>query len=304
MRFEYLALILSGILSGTITPGGQFFIDRGFSLYEVSLYRALFICIILLPVVLLRRRFLIQKQMLPFYLLYGLVGGILVLFMFAGLSYGVPVAMVVLLLYTQPVWTIIIGRFVLSEPITLTKLIASLLGVSGLLILLRPWEGGSIQSNIGVICALLSGVLLSVWVILGKKSAIYKQHYITTTFGVSGFAVFWLLVSWPLMSLFISDPNLVSLSLSFSGDSGLYFFLFSLIGGVFPYMFFYRGVQGVSAAVAGIILLLEPVSATLLARIFFSQEIGFYTLVGGVFILLSNYVIIREPVREYGAAGT
>jgi drug/metabolite transporter (DMT)-like permease len=42
-------------------------------------------------------------------------------------------------------------------------------------------------------------------------------------------------------------------------------------------------------------LLLEPVSATLLAAILFSQPIGLNILSGGGLILLSNYLIISKP---------
>lgn len=294
MRKEYWLLILSGIFYGAITPGGHFLMDSGLSMYEVSFYRALLVFLVVLLIVIVRPRYMVRRDKVPFYVLYGLVGGLLEIFMFSGLAFGVPVAVVVLLLYTQPIWTIFIGRFMLGEKITFAKLAAVILGFLGLVLLLGSWETGSGGSFAGIVCSLLSGVLLAFWVVLGKRSSILRQHQVTTTFGWSGFACLWLLVLWPVMSLLVADKGLFELSFNFSPDIWIYLLAFALLGGVIPHLLFFRGLKGVSASVAGIILLLEPVSATILAWLFFSQSIGFYIALGGVLILLSNYLVIRE----------
>jgi drug/metabolite transporter (DMT)-like permease len=181
MQREYWYLIIAGILYGIIAPGGQFLLDRGLSLYEVSFYRSLLVFVILLPVVLIKPgRFMLGRDKIPFYALYGLIGGLLELSLFTGIALGVPVALTVLLLYTQPVWTIFIGRLVLGERLSRVKLLSALLGLAGLVVLLQSWETGSAGSLYGIAAALAAGVLLSLWVILGKRSTMLDQHYITT----------------------------------------------------------------------------------------------------------------------------
>ncbi len=298
MRMEYWFLVLSGIFYGVITPGGQFLMNSGLSMYEVSFYRSFLVFLIMLVVVLYEHRFMMKWDKIPFFALYGLVGGLLEILMFSGLALGVSVAIVVLLLYTQPIWTIFIGRFMLGEKITIVKLAAVLLGLMGLVFLLRSWETDSGGSLAGIICALLSGVLLAFWVIMGKRSTILDQHYITTTFGWSGFAFLWLLVLWFLMNFLIADERLFKLSFNLSSDMWMYLLMFAFLGGVIPHLLFYRGLRSISASVAGIILLLEPVSATILAWVFFSQSVGFDIILGGVFILVSNYIVIRESRSE------
>lgn len=299
MQREYWYLIIAGILYGIIAPGGQFLLDRGLSLYEVSFYRSLLVFVILLPVVLIRRgRFMPGRDKIPFYALYGLIGGLLELFLFTGIALGVPVALTVLLLYTQPVWTIFIGRLVLGERLSRVKLLSALLGLAGLIILLQSWETGSAGSLYGIVAALAAGVLLSLWVILGKRSAMLDQHYITTTFGWSGFASVWLLLLLPVMGHLIADKGLLRLSLGLSPADWAYLAAFSVLGGALPHLLFYRSLERLTASVAGIILLLEPVSATIIAWAFFSQKIGLYILIGGAFILLSNYLIIRSERIE------
>ena len=294
MRKEYWFIILAGVLYGTITPGGQLLMERGLSLYEVTFYRSLFVFVILLPVVLLKPAYMLKKDKILFYAVYGLIGGLLELLLFSGLALGVPVALTVLLLYTQPVWTVFIGRLLLGEKITIVKLVSVFLGLGGTAILLKSWETDQVGTMTGIAAALAAGMLLSLWVILGKRSAVLEQHYITTTFGWSGFASLWLLILLPLFGVLVPDKSLAKLSLSLTQANWIHLAAFAVLGGAIPHLLFYRSLESISASVAGIILLLEPVSATVIAWLFLSQRIGLYTLFGGVFILLSNYLIIRS----------
>jgi drug/metabolite transporter (DMT)-like permease len=299
MRREYWYIIIAGILYGVIAPGGQFLLDRGLSLYEVSFYRSVLVFVFLLPVVLVMPdRYMLKRDKIPFYALYGLIGGLLELSLFTGIALGVPVALTVLLLYTQPVWTIFIGRLVLGERLTRVKLASVLLGLAGMSILLQSWETGQAGSLAGIAAALAAGVMLSLWVILGKRSAILDQHYVTTTFGWSGFASVWLLLLLPVMDFLVAEKGLLRLSLGFAPSDWAYLAAFAVLGGALPHLLFYRSLERLSASVAGIILLLEPVSATVLAWVFFSQKIGSYLLIGGVLILFSNYLVIRNERIE------
>ena len=299
MRREYWYLILAGIFYGTIAPGGQYLIDRGLSLFETAFYRPFIVGLVLLPVVLAKRDLMPARSALWFLAVYGLIGGLLELALFAGLALGVPVAIVVLLLYTQPVWTIFIGRAALGEEITARKLISAALGLAGLVCLMRSWEAGA-GSYIGVACGLLSGILLSLWVVLGKRVSVAGQHYVTTTFGWSVFASAWLLLLLPLMKFLLPDEGYSGLTFAFPAGDWLALVAVSILGGAVPHLLFYRGLRGVPASVAGIVLLLEPASATVLAWAFLSQHIGFYTLLGGAFILLSNYIVVRRVGESVG----
>ncbi|HML94387.1 MAG TPA: DMT family transporter [Thermodesulfobacteriota bacterium] len=301
MRREYWYLILAGIFYGTIAPGGQLLLGRGLSLFETAFYRPFIVGLILLPAVLARRDLMPGRGALGPLAVYGLVGGLLELALFAGLALGVPVAIAVLLLYTQPVWTIFIGRLALGEEITGRKLVSAVLGLVGLACLLQSWEAGAgPASYIGIACGLLSGILLSLWVVLGKRISVTGQHYVTTTFGWSAFASAWLLLLLPLMKLLLPGDEFSGLAFALPAGDWLALVIVSVLGGAVPHLLFYRGLRGVPASVAGIVLLLEPASATVLAWAFLVQHIGFYTLLGGAFILLSNYIVVR---RAGGSGG-
>ncbi|MGH7885527.1 MAG: DMT family transporter [Thermodesulfobacteriota bacterium] len=286
-------VILSGILYGTIAPGAQILINRGFAPLGISFFRSFFVTVLLLPVVLKNKRFLPAGKQLPFFIIYGLNGAVLEIMMFASLGLGVPVALVALLLYSQPVWTIFLGKIFLNENITKRKIIAAIVGFCGIAVLVKSWEVSSVESIFGIILAIGAGFLLSIWIILGKKSANLNQHYITTTFSWSLFGAVWLILFYIMGSILFPSNETFKFSFELIPESWFYLIVFASLSGLLPHLLFYRGVITVSGSVAGIILLIEPATATMLADIIFSQSIGFELIIGGTLILFSNYFVLR-----------
>lgn len=294
MEKEYWFIVIAAILYGTLTVGAQFFVNLGLSLYEISLYPILFISLILLPVLLIKRQYMIKKEMILFFVVYGLIGALLQLMQFGGIVLGVPVAVVALLLYTQPIWTTIFGKLMVKEQITPRKIVAVGIALVGVVLLLRPWDIEAVGAPTGIISALLGGMLLSLWIIWGRKTGINKQYNITAITGWMGFAVIWLLLLWPIVSLLIPESNIMRLSVNFPLHYWFYLIIYTLLAHLFSYLFFYKGVQKIQASISGVIMLFEPVSAAILAAILFIQPIGFNILSGGALILFSNYIIHKE----------
>lgn len=293
MTKDLWLLITASILYGTITPGAQIFIDRGLNSLDISFFRSFIVAMILIPIVLSNRRYLPSSNAIFLYIIYGLVGGALELFMFASLGLGVPVALVALLLYSQPVWTIFLGKIILREDITKRKLYAAAIGFMGIAILVKSWEISSAKSILGILLALGAGFMLSFWVILAKKSADLEQHYITTTFSWSFFSSVWLVLFYVIWITFFPGNSMFSFSYNLIPENISFLVVYAVCSGLLPHLLFYKGIFTVGGTVAGIILLLEPATATVLADIIFSQKIGFELILGGILILISNYFIIR-----------
>lgn len=291
---SYWLVVLGAILFGTITVGGQFFINLGLSAYEIAIFSMSIASLILFLIILIKPEYRIKKQMILFFVIFGLANSIQEWTQFGAISLGTPVAIVALLLYSQPIWTTIFGRFFLKEKITKKKIFAVIIAIIGVIILIDIRNINSTGRIRGIILALLGGVFLSLWVILGKKSGIEKQHFITTAFGGFLFSFLWLVISWPIIAFFIHDTSITRISFNFPIHYWIYFLIFTLLSAILPSMFFYKGVQKVEASTAGIILLLEPISATILAILFFNQLITTNIFISGILIIFSNYLVISE----------
>ncbi len=77
MKKEYLMITIAAILWGLFVFGGQVFLNMGYSVYEIAVYSLGFSALILLPVVLIKREFLIKKDMLGFFMIYGVIGALI-----------------------------------------------------------------------------------------------------------------------------------------------------------------------------------------------------------------------------------
>ena len=293
MEKEYWFVITSGMLFGTLVFGGQIFVNLGLSLYEILIFPLIF-GFLLLPLIILKKECNLKKSMFSLFLFMGLFGAITRLSQFSAVVLGVPVAIVVLLLYTQPLWTVIFSRLILQEKITKNKVLAMMLVLTGVVTLVNPFNLMNIGNLSGIIIALIGGISLSGWIVYSRKSAIKKYHHMTTTFGVVVFVLVFLIISYPIVYFFIQDSSITRLSLDLPMKMWFYLFAFMVISELIPYILLLKGLKKVLASSAGIILLLEPVSASLLAAALLHQPITPNILLGGSLILISNYIVIRK----------
>ncbi len=296
MKREYSLIVIAALFYGTVIVGGEFFLQNGLSLFETAFYPVLFMTLSVVPIVILRPQYLIPTDRILFFVVYGLIGALAEFGQFVGLIFDIPVAIVALVLYTQPLWTILLGAILLGEHITTRKLVSAALAFAGVtVILIGSWTSGTSRLLFGFTASVAASVFVSLWVIWGRKSGINKQHFITTTFGWGFFTTLWLIVLWPVLNLLVTEPSVTRLSTNFPLSLWIYLLLFAIVGGIIPSFCFFKGLRVVDASVAGIILLLEPVSAAFLAAILFGQSLSVTTIAGGALILLSNYLVSSSP---------
>ncbi len=288
MKKEYAYLIISGISFGLIAFGTRLFSDLGFSLYEIALLVLSFGAISMLPFAVKHRMW---KRDLGFFVTYAAIEVFAAFSLFGSIVLGVPVAIAAFLLYTQPFYTVLISKISLNEKIGKYKIISLLIALVGMVILVQPFN---LEANpVGILLALLSGIALSLWIIYGRKGVIRKIAPTAINFWRSLFAVIMLVVLYPLVSSFIKDPAITGFS-SHSASNLLFFAIYAVYVWGFAIILTYKGLEKVPASDAGILLLLEPVSATLLAAIFLLEPLTINLVFGALFILLSNYLIISR----------
>jgi len=289
-------VVASGILSGFIVFGGQVFANLGLSLYEISILPYAVVTISLMPFVFMNKKYHLKISNIWTWALYGLVAALTTLGQYAAVIVGLPVAMVVLLLYTQPLWTVVFSHFFMKERATKQELLALAVVMIGMVVLVNPF-GASLDSInwLGVTIALLSGVSLSGWIVVGSFLSKTHNEPMTSKFAESVSTLVFVALSYPLVKLLTNDGTIVNFSLSWPTAIWLWIILFGLVTGVVNHLAYLHGVRKVKTVDAGIIMLLEPVSAAILAILFLNQAITINVLIGGLLILSANYLTIKEP---------
>lgn len=232
--------------------------------------------------------------MLKFYIPFGFIAFVTAFLEFAPIFFGVPVAIIAILLYTQPIWTAIFSRIFLKEKVTRLKSLAIFIAVLGVVVLINPFAAQDVSSLAGIIIALGGGVALSGWVICGRLAGTRKYNPVTTNFGYTLVALIFLLAFYPLFSLIVQDRAISGLGFSLPGNIWTLVLLFTVFASILPHVLYFSGAKKVRASSAGIILLLEPVTGAVLASLFLSQAITWNVLAGGALVLASNYLVFRE----------
>ncbi len=66
MNKDYWAIVISAVFFGLTIPGGQFFSNLGFSLYEISVYSLLLLFLVTLPIIFIKKKFLSEEIIFSF----------------------------------------------------------------------------------------------------------------------------------------------------------------------------------------------------------------------------------------------
>jgi len=289
----FLLVALSGALSGTIVFSGKVFSTLGLSLFQISTLPFIFTLFFLLPFV-LQKKFFPKKEHFLIILFYGFVAAFAVFCQFGGVIFGASVAVVVLLLYAQPLWTVIISKLFLKEKVNVWQYFACLLVLVGVFFLVDPANLFASKSWLGVIVALIGGVFLSLWIILGSRASKKGVSPFSLKFFETLIALVITFLSYPVWLLLSSDLNVVAFSLVLPLWLWGVLIVYNIFSYTLNHLIYYAGSKRISTVNAGILMLLEPIVGVILSVIFLAQPLTFPVIVGGVLILTGNVLVITR----------
>jgi DME family drug/metabolite transporter len=297
-----VAVVVGSALYGGITVGGRFFANMGFSLLEIAIAGGLFGALLVLPVIVWRPDLRPARRDLMFFVGFGVMGTVLQISQFLGIVLGVPVAIVALLLYTQPVWTVLLGRLLLAEPITRQKIAALALASVGILLLVGPTDSQDPYSLLGLVAAAVAGLGISLWVILARMSALRGVHAVTTTFTYQASTTVGLLVVGAGLAVALPGNDMWTIEASTFALNWQPVLIYAVTANLIPALLVMWGMKALEASIAGVLLLLEPVAAAGLAWAMFGEAITGNIWLGGGFILAANAVLVlRRPQQQIAA---
>ncbi len=208
---------------------------------------------------------------------------------------GLPIAIIICLLFTEPVYTLFLSRIFFKEKITYLNILAVILAVIGIFFLFSPWSINFQKNLTGLSISLVGGVLLSIWVLYGRKAGLEKFKPLDTIFGYSVFIVVWLVLLYPLISLF--PTSISNFSINYSINIWAIIILFALVARTIAPYFFYKGLLKKGALIGGVVLLFEPLTSIILAFLLFSEILTLTTFIGASLILSANFIINSKSFK-------
>ena len=192
-----------------------------------------------------------------------------------------------ILLYTSPIWIMLMSILFFHEKLDRRKLIALALAFAGC-VLVSGISGGGV-TPLGLLVGLGSGIGYGLYSILGKIALRKYSSYTVTTYTF----VFAAIGSW-----FICSPSDMFNKFSDAPDLGflvLFCCLTAVVTAVIPFLAYTLGLERVEASKAGIIATIEPMVATLIGIVVFSEPL---TLMSGLGIILILSAVIILNLKQ------
>ena len=286
-----LLIILAGCFWGSMGIFVRRLTEYGFTAVQIVSIRvtlaALFFCIILL--IKDRSGFRIALRDLPLFL--GLGFGSILFFTvcyFTAITM-MPLSTAAILLYTSPIWIMLMSVLFFHEKLSGKKLLALALAFAGC-VLVSGISGEGITLT-GLLVGLGSGLGYGLYSILGtvalRKYSPYTVTAYTFLFAAAGS---WLICGpADMISKFTAAQDPVSLLL-FCG-------LTALVTAVIPFLFYTLGLRTVEASRAGILATVEPLVATLIGVVVYDEPL---TALSGLGILLILSAVVLLNMKQKG----
>ena len=200
-----------------------------------------------------------------------------------------PLSTAAILLYTSPIWIMLMSALFFHEKINVKKVIALLLAFGGC-VLVSGISGDGITIK-GLLLGLGSGIGYGLYSILGTVVLRKYSPYTVTTYTF----LFAALGSWVICK----PVDMLSKFGNADGSAGLILFciLTALVTAVIPFLAYTLGLRSVEAGKAGIIATIEPVVATLVGIICFSETLTLLSGIG-IVLVLAAVIVLNIKKRE------
>ena len=197
-----------------------------------------------------------------------------------------PLSTAAILLYTSPIWIMLMSALFFHEKMTGRKLLALVLAFAGC-VLVSGISGEGITLT-GLLLGLGSGIGYGLYSILGTIALRRYSPYTVTTYTFLFAAAGSWLVCRPaeMLSRFAAADNLTGLV--------LFCCLTALVTAVVPFLSYTLGLRTVEASRAGIIATLEPMVATVIGIAVFSEPLTLLSGLGIVLILSAVVILNRK----------
>lgn len=289
-------MVLAGVCWGLTGLCNRFITPAGFSQSQIMFVRSFLPLVVLFLYLLIFNRAAFKIKLKDLWCFLG--SGLLSLTMF-GLAYmnamqEMSLSMAVVLLYTSPVFVILLSAPLFKERITPAKIVALVLVIVGAVCTTGVITGSLTITPRGLLFGIISGLGYGLYSIFSRFAFQRGYSSMTVTFYTflfSSIALTALSEPWEIPSLIVS-PQI-----------GCWLFALGIVTALVPYLLYTKGLEGVENGTASILATVEMVVATLVSALFFQEPFGLANLIGIVLVFAGIVVMNVRIPRKTPAKG-
>lgn len=288
-----ILIVIAGLFWGSMGLFVRHLNSLGFTSIQVACLRLVTAGILFALILLIKdpKGFKISPKDIPLFLALGLVSILFFTCCYFTAIRLMTMSTAAILLYTSPIWVMILAVFFLKEKINTKKIIALVLAFAGCVLV--SGFGGKV-TPVGILVGLGSGLGYGLYSIFGSF-ALKKYSPLTVTcytFLIAGAG-----------SVFVSDPaDLITKISSNSNKPALFGFvlLTSVITAVIPFLLYTLGLNRTTAGRAAVLATVEPAAATLFGFFVMKETIGPVAVLGILLVFAAIMILSirnKETVR-------
>jgi len=228
---------------------------------------------------------------------FGVFGVALVQLFYFLAIHRLEIGVSLLIQYLGPLVVALFAFFVLKEHVRGRLWIALALALAGLTLVVDLWHGVSLD-GLGVLFSLCSAVTFAGYMLLAERAVGRRDPISLLCFGFFFAALFWA-IAQPWWSFPFDVPGK---SVSLLGNlSDLHVPIWVLmtwmivLGTIVPFFLIVGSMRHITATRAGILAMVEPVVASLVAWAWLGETLNGTTLVGGVVVLCG--IVLAQTAR-------
>ena len=285
-----ILIIIAGLFWGSMGIFVRHLNDLGFSSIQVACLRLTTAGILFALILLIKDRkgFKIALRDIPLFLALGLVSILFFTCCYFTAIRLMTMSTAAILLYTSPIWVMVLAIIFLKEKFTIQKLIALILAFAGCVLV--SGFGGKV-TVVGILVGLGSGLGYGLYSIFGTFALKKYSPYTVTcyTFLIAG-----------LGSIFVSDPvDLISKISAVENKPALFGFvlLTAVVTAVIPFLLYTLGLNMTTAGKAAVLATVEPAAATLFGFFVMKETVG-PVAIAGILLVFSAIIVLSLRKKE------
>ena len=279
-----ILIIIAGLFWGSMGIFVRHLNSLGFSSIQVACLRLVTAGILFALILLIKdpKGFKIRARDIPLFLALGIVSILFFTCCYFTAIRIMTMSTAAILLYTSPIWVMILAIIFLKEKITVQKIIALVLAFAGCVLV--SGFGGKV-TVIGILVGLGSGLGYGLYSIFGTFALKKYTPFTVTcyTFLIAGAG-----------SIVVSNPadltekiTAVDNKLSLLG----FVLLTSVVTAVIPFLLYTLGLNRTTAGKAAVLATVEPAAATLFGFFIMKETIGPVAICGIVLVFAAIVVL-------------
>ncbi len=281
------SVILAGVLWGVINLFVRALSGGGLNALAISLLRTAGAAILFSFFLLIRdpQKFKVRVRDLWLFLGTGIISLVLFNVCYFHTMIASEASVAVVLLYTSPIFVMLLSALFFRERITWLKLLALVLTVSGTVLVAGLLGSGASLSLPVLLTGIGSGLFYALYSIFGNL-ALRKYDPLTVTVYTFLFAFIGSIpFGRPLETIRIlaGRPELILWGIGIA-----------LVSTALPYFFYTWGLARMEAGRAAILVAVEPLVGALIGMLVFREDHGPLKLLG-IFLILAAVVILNLP---------